>query len=87
MIRERIAIVPEERALVIYRFWLCLDCGLSFSILAQQEPTACPRCLQPFGDAVLRGGRTIDCPCCGVEKSVEPKCSHCNYPDCGHYHT
>lgn len=44
MIRERIAIVPEERALTTYRFWHCISCGLLFSMQTLELPKYCPRC-------------------------------------------
>lgn len=48
MIREKIPIVPEERAISMYRMWHCFDCGLEFSMKTQQAPLLCPRCVVKF---------------------------------------
>ncbi len=71
MIRERIAIVPEERAQPMYRLWHCFDCGLQFSMLTLELPRLCPRCTTSFGGVIVP--RKDNCPCCG-------------YPECGHKH-
>ena len=49
MIRERIAVVPEERAQSMYRLWHCFDCGLEFSMLTMELPLCCPRCQRETG--------------------------------------
>jgi rubrerythrin len=71
LIRERVANVPEERALTLYRLWHCVDCGLQFSMLSRELPTLCPRCVAPFGKIVNQ--HLHGCPCCG-------------FPNCGHDH-
>lgn len=50
MIRERIANVPEERSVTLYRFWHCIDCGLQFSMLTRELPKLCPRCCKGFNE-------------------------------------
>lgn len=60
MIRERIAIVPEERALPTYRFWHCFDCGLHFSMLTLELPTVCPRCKHEFAATAVVPAAEVD---------------------------
>jgi hypothetical protein len=53
MIRERIAVVPEERAQPMYRLWHCFDCGLEFSMMTLELPRICPRCVKPFDTLIM----------------------------------
>ena len=54
MIRERVPLeqfgVKEERAQSLFRLWLCLHCGVEFSVRAQVEPKLCSACLYGFND-------------------------------------
>lgn len=54
MIREIVANVPEERVVTLYRFWHCFDCGLRFSMLTQERPKLCPRCLREAESTVVK---------------------------------
>lgn len=60
MIRERIVNVPEERALTLYRFWHCFDCGLQFSMLTLELPAACPRCRREFAATAVIPAAELD---------------------------
>lgn len=57
MIRERVPLaqfgVKEERIQSLYRLWICLHCGIEFSIRAQVEPKFCPVCLCAFNDTAV----------------------------------